>query len=249
MIRVLLCLCCLLLQTGIHAYVVKFEGQFKEYESHVLDLIGNFIPEDPIVFEAGGHYGNDTVNFANHWPKGEIHSFEPNPNAFKKLCEATQGCQNVKAYNLAVADFNGKAILNVCYGSTGDNPIFEGASSLLRASPYMEVHYQGPKVEVDCVTLDRWCEKNEIDHIDFMWLDLEGMELQVLWSSPKILDTVKVIYTETNFAPFRMGMTQYHHLKPFLESAGFMLLSHWYTEGYQGNAIFVKKELFEPSLP
>ena len=104
----------------------------------------------------------------------------------------------------------------------------------------MKIHYQGPQAIVDCVILDDWCRKNGIDKIDFMWLDLEGMELQVLKSSPKILKTVSVIYTETNFYPFRIGMTQYAALRTFLEQSGFRLLSHWYHEGLQGNAIFVR---------
>lgn len=80
-----------------------------------------------------------------------------------------------------------------------------------------------------------------------MWLDLEGLELQILASSLKILDTVKLIYTETNFLEFRKGMTQFKDLKKFLNNFGFKLLSHWYAEGLQGNAIFVKNiEFPEP---
>ena len=78
-----------------------------------------------------------------------------------------------------------------------------------------------------------------------MWLDLEGMELQVLKSSPKILESLKVLYTETNFLDFRKGMTQYNDLKHFLERSRFKLIAHWYAEGFQGNAVFVKKEDFE----
>jgi hypothetical protein len=100
-------------------------------------------------------------------------------------------------------------------------------------------------VGVSCVILDDWCKKNNVDHIDFMWLDLEGLELQILQSSPLILNTVKVIYTETNFYEFRKNMTQYGALKEFLNSSGFRLLSHWYAQAHQGNAIFVRKEIYE----
>jgi hypothetical protein len=111
----------------------------------------------------------------------------------------------------------------------------------------MAIHYQGPKVEVPCVILDDWCKKNNIEQIDFMWLDLEGLELQVLKSSPSILTTVKAIYTETNMYDFRKGMTKYKELRSFLEASGFTMLSHWYFEGLQGNAIFIKKEYLHVS--
>ena len=230
-------------------YPPRFEGMFQEYEGHPLDLISHFVPNDPVIFEAGGHYGEDTIRFTEKWPLSKVISFEPNPAAFKKLQDATRGLQRVQAHNLAVNNYNGTATLHICYGSTGDNPVFEGASSLLEASSQMAIHYQGPTVEVPCVILDNWCTKNNIDHIDFMWLDLEGLELQVLKASPLILATVKVIYTETNMYNFRKGMTQYKKLRPFLEAAGFTMLSHWYAEGFQGNAIFVKKELCNLNLP
>lgn len=221
-------------------YPYRFEGTFEEYQTTPLDLIERFIPKNPIIFEAGGHYGIDTSIFANKWPKSTIISFEPNPHAFQLLEENTRNFPNVNRYNIAVNDYNGTAVLNVCYGTTGDNDVFEGASSLLEASEGMKIHYQGPKVEVPCVVLDDWCTENKIEKIDFMWLDLEGLELQILKSSPRILSKVKVIYTETNFFEFRKGMTQYSSLKSFLEQSGFILLSHWYHEGLQGNAIFIR---------
>ncbi|MBN1915083.1 MAG: FkbM family methyltransferase [Parachlamydiales bacterium] len=229
-------------------YARKFEGHFQEYDGHRLDLIDKFLPKNPIIFEAGGHYGQDSVRFAQKWPFSTIITFEPNPHAYEKLLEAISNFHNIFPQNLALNTYNGTAVLNVCYGTTGDNPVFEGASSLLPASEGMKIHYQGPKIEVPCVILDDWCTENNISHIDFMWLDLEGLELQTLKSSPHILKTVQVIYTETNFYKFREGMTQYRELKQFLERSGFKLLSHWYTEGLQGDAIFVRQEIFPKGI-
>ncbi len=222
------------------SYEAGFEGVFEEYKYYPLDLIGRFIPENPIIFEAGAYDGTDSVKLSEKWPKGRILSFEPNPSSFAKFLVRTEECSNVEGHNIAVNLFNGFATLNVCYGYTGDDPIFQGASSLLEPSDWKSLDYQGPKVSVPCVVLEDWCKEQQIDHIDFMWLDLEGMELQLLKSSPEILKTVKVIYTETNFLPFRVGMTQYGDLREFLENEGFRLLSHWYAKDYQGNAIFIR---------
>jgi FkbM family methyltransferase len=234
-------------QVFCNQYPQRYEG-IKLYEEALgqpLEVIAKFIPDDPVIFEAGGHYGEDTVRFAARWPKGKVISFEANPHAFELLNQTTREISNIFGYNLAVNNYNGQATLHVCYGTTGDNPVFEGASSLLEASDWQAVHYKGPKVVVPCVVLDDWCEEQGVDHIDFMWLDLEGLELQILQSSPRILDSLKVLYTETNFLDFRKGMTQYSQLKSFLEESGFKLLAHWYAQGFQGNAIFIKKEPFE----
>lgn len=223
-------------------YPWRFEGKHQEFKDHPLDLIQEFIPQDPVILEAGGHYGLDTAKFSSQWPNARILSFEPNPHAFEKLLALSIERANIFPYPLALASFNGPEVFYICYGTYGNDPRFEGASSLLPASEKMKIHYQGPQVMVDCVILDDWCKANGVSKIDFMWLDLEGMELQILESSPEILKSVSVIYTETNFQEFRIGMTQYAALKRFLERSGFHLLSHWYQKNLQGNAIFVRNK-------
>ncbi len=237
-----------LTKAACELYPARFEGLYEEFKGPRLDLIARFLPDDPVIFEAGGHYGHDTINFAAKWPNSKIVTFEANPEAFKKFSETTKGLPNVQGYNLAVNNYNGKAVLHVCYGTSGDNPVFEGASSLLEASEWMKQHYRGPKVIVPCVILDDWCRDNRIERFDFLWLDLEGLELQVLQSSPRVLEQVKVIYTETNFQEFRKGMTQFKALRQFLENSGFKLLAHWYAENFQGDAIFLKNDVYDEAV-
>jgi hypothetical protein len=127
--------------------------------------------------------------------------------------------------------------------------MFEGASSLLPPTEATKINYQGPQIEVSCRILDDWARDHNEQKIDFMWLDMEGYEMQMLKSSPQILNTVKAMYVETNFHIFRKGTTQYGALRKFLEKQGFRLLAHGYLaledKGYQGNAIFVRSDLFD----
>lgn len=213
-----------------------FEGVCGEYGNDRLALIARFLPEDPKIIEAGGHHGTETVKFVQKWPKATIYSFEPHPDSFQRLCAATRHFSNVRTIPYALADKEGKATLHTCL-------VNDGASSLLPSSNWMADYYQGPKVEVRCEVLDKWCERNQVHKVDFLWLDMEGMELPVLQSSPQILETVCAIYTETNFQEYRKGMTQYNALKSFLEKKGFALVAHWYMENFQGDALFVRRSL------
>ncbi|HSX13222.1 MAG TPA: FkbM family methyltransferase [Chlamydiales bacterium] len=221
-------------------YIQTYEGPIKVEFSEYLSIVQKFLPENPVIVEAGGHYGTDTARFAKLWPKASIISFEPNPGAYTKLVMETLKYPNVQTFPIALGKYDGEAIFHVCYGSTGNNSIYEGASSLLAPADYMAIHYQGPDIHVSCRVLDHWCEENNVNHVDFMWLDLEGMELQVLESSPKILGTVKAVLVETNFQEFRKGMTLYPQLKKFMEDSGFILLCHSYVEGLQGDALFIR---------
>src|SRR5205085_1281445 len=150
------------------------------------------------------------------------------PNQFTKYRKKVQFYKNMFGYNLAVNTYNGFCTFYLCWGTGGRDPTFEGASSLLEPSEAMKIHYMGPMIEVPCVVLDDWCQLNGVMKIDFMWLDLEGFEMQLLKSSPNILSTVSVIYCETNFFSFRKGTTQFKDLKAFLEKQGFEIIAHWY---------------------
>lgn len=205
-----------------------------------LEIIRQFLPKNPTVFEVGAKDGDDTVKLANTWPEGRIISFEANPNQFKKYQEKALKYPNMQGHNLAVHTYNGFTKFFLCWGTGGKDPVFEGASSLLEPSEDMKVHYMGPEIVVPCVIFDDWCKQNKISNVDFMWLDLEGFEKQFIQSSPQILKTVKVIYTETNFYKFRKGTTPFDDLKQILEKEGFRLIAHWYNEGLQGDAIFIR---------
>ncbi len=81
----------------------------------------------------------------------------------------------------------------------------------------------------------------KIPPCDFLWIDDEGNELQIL----KRLDNYhepKVIYTSTTF---RIKEYHYEILKKYLESRGFVLYSHWYREGERGYAIFLRKDIYD----
>ncbi len=226
-------------------YEYQFEGLFEElYQAGRYELIAKIIDPDDVILEAGGFDGSDTVVLATIVPQGKVISFEPNPPRYEELTAKTKDLSNVTSYPFALAEKNGMITFYVCYGAQ-DDPVYEGASSVLPPSESMTINYQGPRIEVPCCILDDWCRKNNQNKIDFMWLDLEGFELQVLKSSPHILSTVKAMYIETNFYEFRNEMTLYKDLQIFLEKSGFRLLSHVYYKGYQGNAIFVRAELFD----
>lgn len=226
-------------------YALRFEGLFKEiYYASDHDLIEKIIDPSDTILEAGAFDGTDTVRLARMVPQGKVISFEPNPPRYAQLCEKTKNLSNVSTYPFALSSKNEEATFYVCYGTQHD-PIYEGASSLLPPAESMKIHYQGPIIKVPSYKLGDWCKEHHQTKIDFMWLDLEGAELQVLSNALRILSTVKAIYVETNFYEFREGMTQYADLKEFLEKNEFRLLAHSYHQGLQGNAIFVRSTLFD----
>lgn len=226
----------------------KYEG-VGLFENRKIDLswLPQFLPYNPIIVEAGAFFGAETYRASKIWPKSKIFAFEPNPYSFEQLQKMIdeQRLSNVKAYPFALNTYNGLAKFNVCLGMEGTDPNFGYASSLLDLLTCMEIYSKGPQIHVPCVILDDWCEHNQIDHIDILRLEVEGMELPVLQSSPKMLKNAKIIYLKTFTHPHRIGMTHYNELRDFLEKSGFVLLSHWYETDIDGHALFLSRELFD----
>lgn len=157
-----------------------------------LGIISLFLSDHPIILEAGSHYGEDTLRMKNKWPNSTIHAFEPYPVAFSYLQINTQYLTDVFLYPAALYSTSGKYTFYIVAAN-------DGASSLLAPQEYTKVAYQGPIITVDALNLDEWAGQYGVDYIDFMWLDMEGAELQMLSAAPQILKTVKVIFIETNF--------------------------------------------------
>lgn len=220
-------------------------GLFESYSKIDIAWLTQFLPFNPIYLEAGAFRGSEVVRASKIWPEGRIIAFEPNPEAFSILRTATETLKNVETYPLALCNYNGIGTLNVCHGMNGSDPAFGYASSILPLKGEMKVYCKGPQAKVRCVILDDWCNANDLDHIDVLRLELEGLELPVLRSSPEILKKTKIIYVKTLIHPHRADMTGYNDLKAFLKESNFVLLSHRYTPGITGNAIFLSRELFD----
>ena len=225
----------------------KFDGLFGRTDiSSLTHLAHFFLPYNPVVVEIGAYEGVNTLNLAKSFQDGIVIAFEPNPRAFERLSSAVKqsNLDNIRIFNLAINNSSGKATLYLDHGDSCNDPQFEKFSSLLKKVPSGSQKCQCPFIEVSCVTLDDWCENNQISRIDFIQIDAEGNELQILKRSRNILKTVKVICTKTYFSLARVEATQFLALNKFLESMGFEMLAHWYLEGLEGEATFIRKEFY-----
>jgi FkbM family methyltransferase len=225
----------------------KFQGYFGEPRteiSNITYLAPYYLPYNPIVVEIGGYEGTNTVNLSNAYSYGTIIVFEPNPRAFNELAAKAKGHANIKAYNLAVNVHNGTTKFYLDHGKSGNDLSNEQFSSILK---YRNAAYNpssAVEINVPCVVLDEWFKSNGIDHIDFLQIDVEGFELPILMASPEIIKTARVICTKTHLNSTRMNETKFADLKRFLNQMGFEMLAHWYLEGLQGEATFLRTEIF-----
>lgn len=216
---------------------------FKPHQA--LDHIKPYLPSSPIIVEAGAYKGKETIKLATHLAQSTVHAFEPVPEIFEQLKANTAHLPNVYIYPIALSDRTGSTTMNLSEHPDRPGITSQGNSLLspkerLTLSPLIF-----PKtIEVPTITLDDWAKKQGIDHVDLLWLDLQGLELAVLKSSPSVLKTVRAILTEVEFVEAYAGQPQYSQVKAWLESQGFTMIGKDFPDAptwFFGNALFVKE--------
>jgi len=76
--------------------------------------------------------------------------------------------------------------------------------------------------------------------LDFLVMDIQGAELQVLRGSPGILKDVKMICTEVNVEELYAGAGLFHDLTAFLKEHNFTCISSCLTGNGWGDALYIK---------
>lgn len=211
-----------------------------------LGIIASYLPQNPNILEAGAYDGAHSELLSRLWPKGNVYTFEPSPDMYQVLLKRIKSKRNIYPYPFALSDKKGVATF---YRSveTSDVQKTSGSSSLFAPKEHLEYapYVLFPnKIEVFTNTIDDWAEAYGIDHIDFMWLDMQGSELPALKASPRILKTVKVISTEVEMVEAYEGQPLLDELKAWLESQGFTMIAgtvDFKNPSWFGDLLFVRK--------
>src|SRR5579885_2222 len=211
----------------------------------LLPLIKPYLPINPVIVEAGAFNGRDTKALTIFWPLATIYAFEPVPEIFAMLVENTKMIPTVHRYQYALSDNNGTATFYVAESPKKPGQPYQ-AGSLLKPKERLklsDIEYK-KTTEVQTITLDTWATQFHIDRIDFLWLDMQGYELNVLKAAPHVLKQVTVIYTEVEFVQAYEGQYLYKEVKEWLEHEGFTMIARDFPETptwFFGNALFVRK--------
>jgi FkbM family methyltransferase len=131
-------------------------------------FIRNLKPADSF-YDAGASYGFYTM-LASEFvgPQGEIHAFEPLPEIHARLAANAPGARVV---NAALWDKAGTATLF-------RNPISDSFNTLDPEAAALGAGAAGPKLEVNCVTLDAYAKTHRPPTV--IKIDVEGGEKRLI---------------------------------------------------------------------
>jgi FkbM family methyltransferase len=175
-----------------------------------------------------------------------LHCFEPAGESFEALQARFAASPRVNCYQLALGDRECEGTLFVRSGSVNNSlRNYEGNS---KGETLVGVE------QVAVQTLDKFCASLDIRHIDFLKVDTEGADMEVLVGADNLLAraAVGVVQVEVGLDPDNVKHVSFESCKSKLEDFGYRLFgiyeqvrefpSHrWHLR--RCNAVFISQEL------
>jgi len=183
------------------------------------------------IFELGSRDLVDAKNLINHYCNAKCYSFECNPDCLiecKKQMEDFTNEQRNRIFLIekAVCIQNKKTNfypfdLNI-YDNMGSSSMFEIDFSIRdKNDPDYNRKNVQKEIEVDGIRLDYYMEKNNIQNVDLLCIDLQGYELEALKSLGEQIQKSRYIITECSIqSTYKQGCT-FTLLNSYLEHHGF----------------------------
>ncbi len=142
----------------------------------VTSVIGKYFQREKLtIFDVGANIGEYSANLRAAFPDATIHAFEPNPRTFKLLLENSKNI-DIKCHALGFSSETSQQKIYTYMSSdtSGHTSIYKNV--------LLDIHKNSDILEMEFKTtrIDEFCNTNQILHIDFMKIDTEGHELEVL---------------------------------------------------------------------
>lgn len=129
------------------------------------------IKSSDVVIDVGAHIGLFTIYASQFCNKGQIFSFEPVKENYDLLMENIKenSLNQVKSFNLAVSNSNDLIKMYLNSDESGHS-MFSTSSK---------------NIQVKSISLEKIFEENNIHHCDFLKLDCEGAEYEIIKNLPQ----------------------------------------------------------------
>ena len=165
---------------------------FGNFQNHVLKAAKEFIQPDSLVLDIGANIGSFSLKAASLVTKGKIISVEPTDYAFQKfkqnlelnpeLARSIKPIQAFCSHSMKESNIENLSVYSswkLKEDGNGKNrhPLHGG----------QEMSASG----ADLITLDHFLKNEDIEHLDFIKIDTDGNELDVLKSGSKLLQKFK----------------------------------------------------------
>jgi FkbM family methyltransferase len=176
------------------------------------------------VIHVGGHVGEEIPVYQKY--TNNIYIFEPQKDCFDKITN------DVNKFNCALGHEEGEFVMYLA-----DN---KQSSSLMEPKTHLKEHPSVLFVDtaiVEVKTLDSF----DITSCNFLNMDVQGYELNVLKGGVDTLKHIDAVYTEVNTDELYTNNPLIEEMDEWLKEKGFIRVWTHITPNHWGDALYVKQ--------
>lgn len=203
--------------------ILDFNSIYRKYNMKIKGLL-----------HIGAHYGQEFNLYRQHDIK-KIIFFEPLKNNFSELSNRINVSEDVLLVNKALGNDNKKIKMFVESANNGQS------SSILKPKLHTEQYKHivfNSEEEVDMVRLDDYLINKQ--DFNFINIDVQGYELEVLKGSMETLKNIDYIISEVNRAELYENNVHVDDLDKFLSKFNFKRVETDWVGNTWGDALYIK---------
>lgn len=201
-----------------------------------------------IVFDVGANVGQSSMIYLARLPMSHIYCFEPVSDTFRELQDNLKANERIDCYQLAFGSSTGKGKMSL----QGSSDMF----FLLSLSKESPMNSDLTTETVEIITMDEFCQTKGIEQINYLKIDTEGGDLEVLKGAVNMLTEQRIdfVEVEAGMNPGNNWHVPFETLKEFLESHSYFLfgiyeqVSEWPTKELhlrRTNSLFISHRMIE----
>lgn len=199
-----------------------------------------------VVFDVGANIGQTTEGILEQYPSARVFAFEPVSATFTQFVSRFGGLPNVKANRLALSS------------TCTMGKVRSSGTSVGNSLTQKEGTADNPVEPVELITGDVYCAQNGIEHINYLKVDTEGFDLEVLKGFHRMIgsQSIDLLQVEASMNPFNKRHIDFGVFRGYLEACNYYLFGI-YSQVYErkgrpilrrSNPVFISQKLVDASV-
>jgi FkbM family methyltransferase len=171
-------------------------------------------PSAPVIFDVGANTGQTIASVKRVFPNCIIHAFEPGKIAFSELQQSWRNCESIFLNSVALGAETEIRVFNESHPHDMSSFLDKGDSGW---GDLKDPH------DVQITTIDHYCSRRSIEHIDILKTDTQGFDLEVLKGARQMMSrgAIELVYLEINFAQIYKNLPPVDEILRFLRKQNF----------------------------
>jgi FkbM family methyltransferase len=190
------------------------------------------LAEPLVVIDVGCREG-EAVSWTAFEPQVRLIGFDPDPDECERLSASYDGPEQRSFVPLALGERSGDATLHMTH-SPQSSSLYVPATVTIERHPQLAAHREIDRRRITVTALDSWLDATGTPLPDFLKLDVQGAELDVLRGAEQALQNVRALQVEVEFQALYRDQPLFADIDAHLCERGFVL---WRLRGLRHLAI------------